>query len=302
MNSPVPRPGVPAAGSAAMWLHGARPRTLPAAIVPVAVGTAAAVGDGVIWWRAAMALVVAVAIQIGTNFANDYSDGIRGTDDETRVGPARLVGDGLASPAAVKRATQLSFAVAAAAGLSLVVAVSWWLIVVGTASLLAGWFYTGGSRPYGYAGFGELFVFIFFGLVATVGSTFVQTESISALSWLAAVAVGFWATALMVTNNLRDIPTDTESDKVTLAVRLGDGRTRVLYIGLLLGAFVVVALVGSARPWALIALLALPLGIRPIRTVAGGTRGSGLVAVLADTGRLQLVAGSLFAAGIALSG
>ena len=212
------------------WVAGARPRTLPAAIVPVLVGTACAVGDAtIVWWR----LVAALGIQVGTNYANDYSDGKRGTDDPSkRVGPVRLVGWGLAPPKAVLRAALLSFAVAGVAGLALAIAVTPWLLLVGAASFAAGWLYTGGPRPYGYAGFGELFVFVFFGVVATVGSTFVQTESITALALAASIPIGFLATALLVVNNLRDIPGDTQSGKRTLAVRIGDQRTRILYVAL----------------------------------------------------------------------
>src|SRR6476646_1174023 len=226
------------------WIAGARPRTLPAAVVPVLVGTACAVGDtgaghGIVWWRAIAAMVAAVFIQIGTNFANDYSDGKRGTDAPgQRVGPPRLVGCALASPRAVRTAALASFAVAGVAGLALAIAVNPLLLLVGVASFAAGWFYSGGPKPYGYAGFGELFVFVFFGVVATVGSTYVQTERITALSVGASIPVGLLATALLVTNNLRDIPSDTQSGKNTLAVRLGDRRTRILYVLLLVGAFV----------------------------------------------------------------
>jgi len=221
------------------WVAGARPRTLPAAIVPVAVGTACAVGevaDGLIWWRAMAALVVAVAIQVATNYANDYSDGIRGTDaDERRVGPVRLVGQGLADPRSVKLAAYAAFAVAGVAGVALAIAVGPELIAVGAASFLAGWFYTGGPHPYGYAGLGEVFVFVFFGVVATVGSAYVQTEGIEGLAVAASMPVGLIATALLVVNNLRDIPGDTAVGKHTLAVRLGDLRTRYLYVVLVVG-------------------------------------------------------------------
>ena len=242
------------------WVAGARPRTLPAAVVPVAVGTACAVGQvpgGLIWWRAAAAMVVALALQVATNYANDYSDGIRGTDaDERRVGPVRLVGQGLAAPAAVKRAAFVAFGVAGVAGAALAVAVGPELLVVGALSMLAGWFYTGGPRPYGYAGFGELFVFVFFGVVATAGSAYVQTGHLTGLALGASVPVGCLATALLVVNNLRDIPGDTVAGKRTLAVRLGDARTRVLYTALMVAPFVAVPLVAglgdrpaAASPW-----------------------------------------------------
>jgi 1,4-dihydroxy-2-naphthoate octaprenyltransferase len=291
-----------------LWIAGARPRTLPAAVVPVAVGTACAVGEvdgGLIWWRAACALVVALALQVGTNFANDYSDGIRGTDDaERRVGPVRLVGQGLARPGAVKKAAFASFGVAAVAGAGLALAVGPELFVVGALAIAAGWFYTGGPRPYGYAGFGEVFVFTFFGVVATAGSTYVQVEQLGRLGLAASVPVGFLATALLVTNNLRDIPGDTEVGKRTLAVRLGDRRTRGLYVGLVVGAFLLVPLVAGlgGRPAGAAALVAVLVAQRPIVKVLEGARGPGLIPVLVDTGRVQLLFGLLFAAGLALNG
>ncbi|MBW3627544.1 MAG: 1,4-dihydroxy-2-naphthoate polyprenyltransferase, partial [Actinobacteria bacterium] len=216
------------------WVQGARPRTLPAAVVPVLVGTATAVGavdGGLHWWRAGAALVVALAIQVATNYVNDYTDGERGADDR-RVGPVRLVASGLATTGQVKRAALASALVAAAAGLALAVAVGPELLVVGAASFAAGYLYTGGPRPYGYAGLGEVFVFVFFGVVATVGSAYVQIEQVSGLALVASVPVGLLATALLVVNNLRDIPTDAASGKRTLAVRMGEHRTRQLYAGL----------------------------------------------------------------------
>ncbi|MBL8775393.1 MAG: 1,4-dihydroxy-2-naphthoate polyprenyltransferase [Acidimicrobiales bacterium] len=287
------------------WVAGARPRTLPAAIVPVAVGTAAAVGrvpGGLIWWRAGAAMVVALAIQVATNYANDYSDGIRGTDSEARVGPMRLVGSGAASPGAVKRAAFLSFGVAAVAGLALTVAVGPILLVVGAASFLAGWFYTGGPRPYGYAGLGEVFVFVFFGLVATVGSAYVQTEELFWLAFGVAVPVGFLATALLVVNNLRDIPSDTAAGKVTLAVRLGDLRTRWFYVILLIGAFLCLIPVASqGEIGAVVAFAAVPFGRKPVEQVLGGVTGPALIPVLGATGRIQMVFGAFLTLGLALS-
>jgi 1,4-dihydroxy-2-naphthoate polyprenyltransferase len=288
--------------AASTWVIGARPRTLPASVVPVLVGTAVVVAaaDGeVVAWRAVAALVVAVAIQVGTNYANDYADGVRGTDD-ARVGPVRLVAAGLASPAAVKRAAFVAFAVAGLAGLALAAVVGPELIVVGAASLAAGWFYTGGPRPYGYAGLGEVFVFAFFGLVATVGSAYVHLERVSGLAVVASVPVGLLATALLVVNNLRDIPTDAASGKRTLAVRVGDPGTRLFYVGCLAGAFSCLLLLAIARPAALLALLALPLARRPALAIGRGLTGPALVPVLVDTGRLQLVFGLLLALGIAL--
>jgi 1,4-dihydroxy-2-naphthoate octaprenyltransferase len=290
-------------GAGSVWLLGARPRTLPAAIVPVAVGTAASVQDGlgrdggVIWWRAAAALLVALALQIGTNYANDYSDGIRGTDDD-RAGPQRLVGSGLVAPELVKRAAFGWFGVAAVAGLALTIAVGPELLLVGVASILAGWFYTGGSKPYGYRGLGEVFVFVFFGLVATVGSAYVQPRGWSGLAWLVAVPVGCLATALLVANNLRDIPTDQETGKQTLAVRLGDVRTRMLFATLLVLPFVLVGVAAIQRPWALLALGALPLAVKALKPVRSGALGRDLIAVLEATGKTQLVFGVLLAVGL----
>jgi 1,4-dihydroxy-2-naphthoate polyprenyltransferase len=281
------------------WLAGARPRTLPVAVVPVAVGTAVASAQGsVIWWRAAAALVVSLAIQIGTNYANDYSDGVRGTDT-VRVGPVRLVASGLASPSAVKRASLLAFLAAAVAGLALTVAVGPELLIVGAASIAAGWLYTGGPRPYGYFGLGELFVFLFFGLVATAGSSYIEVRHVSGLAVLASVPVGLLAVAILVVNNLRDIANDEVAGKKTLAVRIGARATRGLYIACLLAPFALVAVIAIVRPWALIALAALPLVVPPIRRVAGGASGRPLVDVLVASGRIHLVFGLLLALGIA---
>ena len=283
------------------WILGARLRTLPAAVVPVIVGTAVAAGGGIVWWRAGAAFVVAVALQVATNYANDLSDGVRGTDGPQRVGPVRLVGSGMATPAEVRIAMLAAFAVAAAAGLTLAAAVTPWLLLVGVASIAAGWFYTGGSRPYGYLGLGELFVFTFFGLVATVGSAYVHQQEVPAVAWLAAVAVGFLACALLVVNNLRDRPADAESGKRTLAVRLGDRSTRILYVALVDGALVVGSLCALSRPWAVLVLAAGVVAGPAVRRVMGGAEGSDLIDVLGRTGRTQLVAGVLLAAGLALS-
>lgn len=288
-----------------VWIAGARPRTLPAALVPVLVGTACAAGrTDLVAWRFVAAAVVALALQVGTNYANDYSDGKRGTDSAAhRVGPLRLVGSGLVAGRLVKRAAMVSFGIAALAGLALAVAVGWELLVVGAAALLAGWFYTGGPRPYGYLGLGEVFVFVFFGVVATAGSAYVQEEAISGLAVGASVPVGLLATALLVVNNLRDIPGDAASGKRTLAVRLGDARTRVLYVGLLVGAAVAVPLVAGLgdRPAAALALAAVPLGRRPVLEVLSGARGAALIGVLGATGLVQLTYGGLLALGLWLS-
>ncbi len=285
------------------WLIGARPRTLPAAVVPVALGAAAAVGqEHPVWWRVGGALVVSLALQVGVNYANDYSDGVRGTD-EKRVGPTRLVASGLAAASAVKRAALAAFAVAAISGLVLAAVTSWWLLAVGVAALLAGWGYTGGPKPYGYFGLGELFVFVFFGLVATVGTTFVVSERITAVSWLAGCIAGCLACALLVVNNLRDIPTDRVAGKRTLAVRIGDRRTRALYVVLLVAAFALVTATAlNNRPWAAIALAGAVIAIVPVRAIVTGAQGGALVPVLGGTGKVQLATGLLAAIGIALGG
>jgi 1,4-dihydroxy-2-naphthoate polyprenyltransferase len=271
--------------SAAHWFAGARPRTLPAAVSPVLAGTGvAAYDDHAVWWKALLALVVALALQVGVNYANDYSDGIRGTDAD-RVGPMRLVGSGTASPAAVKRAAFLAFGVAGVAGLVLAATTAWWLVAVGALCVLAAWFYTGGSRPYGYLGLGEVMVFVFFGLVAVTGTAYVQTRHWQPAALYAAIGIGAIACAILVANNLRDIPTDRGSGKITLAVRLGDERTRILY-GLLM-LLALVALVGVALAttwWALLALVyALP-AVKGARLVRAGADGPGLVPVLQLTG------------------
>ena len=285
------------------WIVGARPRTLPAAIVPVALGVGCAAGVGPIsWWRAVLALVVSLALQVGVNYANDYSDGVRGTDDG-RVGPRRLVASGLAEPGAVKRAALSAFALAAVCGLALAASTTWWLIAVGAASIAAAWLYTGGPRPYGYLGLGELFVFVFFGLVATVGTTFVSVETITGLSIVIGCAAGFVACALLVINNLRDIPTDAVAGKRTLAVRLGEQRTRWLYVALVGATFIALA-VGAViwRPAALIGLGAVLFAVSPVRRVLGGAGGPALIAVLGETGRLQLAFGVLTTLGLLVGG
>jgi 1,4-dihydroxy-2-naphthoate polyprenyltransferase len=283
------------------WIEGARPRTLPAAVSPVLVGTgAAAAADGFRPGPALLALLVSLALQVAVNYANDYSDGVRGTDAD-RVGPLRLVGSGVSTPAAVKRAALVAFAVAGAAGLVLAALTTWWLLAVGAVAMLAAWFYTGGSRPYGYRALGEISVFVFFGLVATLGTTYVQLERITAAAVGGGIACGALACAILVVNNLRDIPTDTVAAKRTLAVVLGDRRTRVLYGTLVAAAFAVVLALAPAMPWVLLALAAVPLAVRPVRIVAGGRLGRELVPVLRDTGRLQLAYAVLLAAGLALS-
>jgi 1,4-dihydroxy-2-naphthoate octaprenyltransferase len=282
------------------WLAGARPRTLPAALVPVAVGTGVAIGYGDFSaWRALLALAVALALQIGVNYANDYSDGIRGTD-EARVGPVRLVAAGLAPPRQVLTAAAASFAVACLAGLVLAVTTAWWLLAVGAAAVAAAWTYTGGRRPYGYRGLGEVAVFAFFGLAAVVGTAFVQVRGLTWLELAASVPVGLLACALLVINNLRDIASDTAAGKRTLAVRIGDPRTRLLYAGCTLAPFAVAALIAVARPLALLTLAAIPLALAPVRAVRAGAGGPALIGALGQTGRLQLAFGALLTLGLAV--
>ncbi|HEY3241115.1 MAG TPA: 1,4-dihydroxy-2-naphthoate polyprenyltransferase [Acidimicrobiia bacterium] len=280
------------------WLAGARPRTLPASVSPVLVGTAAAASEGpVVAWRAGAALVVALALQVGVNYANDYSDGRRGTDAH-RQGPVRLTASGVVAPEAVRTAAIVAFSVAAVAGLALALAVDLRLILVGAACIAAAAFYTGGPRPYGYSGFGEAAVLVFFGFVATAGSAYVHLERLPAVALVAALPVGLLACAILVANNLRDIATDAEAGKRTLAVRLGPARTRVLYWSCVLGAFVMVLLLGVARPPAWLALLAVPLAVPPLRIVSTRRDPPSLVAVLVGTARLQLVASALLAFGL----
>ena len=281
-------------------MAGARPRTLPAAIVPVAVGSGVAAGySEFVAWRAALALVVALALQVGVNYANDYSDGIRGTDEQ-RVGPVRLVGSGLATPRQVLAAALASFFVAGLPGLVLAAVVSWWLLLLGATAIGAAWFYTGGSRPYGYRALGEVSVFAFFGVGAVAGTAYVQMDRLTWLAIAAAVPVGLLACALLVINNLRDIPTDEVTGKRTLAVVLGDQRTRVLYAGCVWAPFAVAAAMAPAAPLTLITLAAVPLAVQPARQVLGATTGPGLIAVLGQTGRLQLAFGLLLTVGLAI--
>lgn len=284
----------------AQWVAGARPRTLPAAVAPVLAGTgAAAAADGAVWWRALLALLVALALQIGVNFANDYSDGIRGTD-AVRVGPFRLVGSGAARPGTVRNAAFACFAVAAAAGFALAAVSSWWLLLVGAAAIAAAWTYTGGPHPYGYRALGDVSVFVFFGLVAVLGTTYVQAGRVTWPAAGAAVGVGALACALLLANNLRDIPTDTVAGKRTLAVVLGEGNTRRLYAALVAVPFVLTVPVAVARPGGLLALLAMPLAVPPLRRVLGGAVGRDLVPALKETGRLELVYAVLLAIGLAV--
>ena len=290
----------------AEWLAGARPRTLPAAVAPVLAGTGvAAYADAEVWWKAALALVVSLALQVGVNYANDYSDGIRGTDED-RVGPMRLVGSGRATPRAVKLASLSALGVGAAAGLVLAARTDWWLVAVGAVCIVAAWFYTGGSKPYGYLGLGEVMVFVFFGLVAVMGTTYVQTESTDSSvllpSLYAATGIGALACAILVANNLRDIPTDREVGKLTLAVKLGDERTRYLYAFLVAAAAVALAGVAlSTSWWALLGMAFLLPAAAAARTVLGGAGGPGLIPVLQQTGVAELLHGLGLFAGLLLA-
>ena len=286
------------------WLAGTRPRTLPAAVVPVLIGSGVAAGYGEFsLWRAALALVVALALQIGVNFANDYSDGVRGSDSaERRVGPMRLVGSGLASPRQVKLAAFSCFFVACCAGLALAAVTSWWLVLAGALAVLAAWFYTGGSRPYGYRGFGEVSVFVFFGVAAVAGTAYVQMGRLSWLGLAASIPAGLLSCALLMVNNLRDIRSDGESGKRTLAVRIGDARSRSVYLLFLLVPFALAALIAFVRPFSLLMLLALPLALAPVRAVRGGASGPALITTLGQTGRLQLAFGLAFTIGLAIHG
>jgi 1,4-dihydroxy-2-naphthoate octaprenyltransferase len=284
-----------------MWIAGARPRTLPAAVVPVAVGAAVAIDasswSAVSWIGVLLALLVSLLLQVGVNYANDYSDGVRGTDD-VRVGPLRLVASGSASPSQVRAAALLSLGLAAVAGLALASMTSWWLIAVGVAALLAAWGYTGGPKPYGYLGLGEVFVFVFFGLVATVGTTSAAINGLPWRSWVAGTGVGALACALLVVNNLRDLPRDAEVGKLTLAVRLGDRRTRVFYVALVATACLTAI---AMRDLGALVALCVVLPARPVITqIQRGVVGGELIPVLGATGRLQLLFGVLLSAGLVI--
>lgn len=289
--------------SVAQWVSGARPRTLSAAIVPVAIGACVASRsvdvDAEFASRTAAALIVSIALQIAVNFANDYSDGIRGTDAR-RSGPMRLVGSGVASAAAVKNAAFLSFGVAAVAGLFLASQTTWWLIAVGLASIVAAWTYTGGPRPYGYAGLGEVFVFVFFGLLATAGTSYVTTEEVSLLAVVSGAVSGFLAVALLVVNNIRDIENDRLSGKMTLAVRLGNARSRTLYSGCYVAAGTMMLLAAREVPLALLGLVGLLASLPAVSTVRTASSPRDLVSALGMTSRAQLVVGLLYSTGILL--
>ena len=284
------------------WVEGARPRTLPNAIAPVIAGTGAAAASpgGFAALPALLALVVALGMVIGVNYANDYSDGVRGTDDD-RVGPMRLVGSRAASPTTVRLAAFTCLGIGALAGVALLaISGQWWLLLVGAVCLAGAWFYTGGSSPYGYRGFGEIAVFLFFGPVAVLGTEFTQSGRVSGLGIGAAVGVGMLSTAVLVVNNLRDVPSDTVAGKRTLAVLLGDRDTRVLYAALVVVPLGLSLVLGLRAPWAMVGLVAVALLLRPLRTVLGGARGPRLVPVLQDTGLVMLVWAVGTAIGLAL--
>ncbi|KZS73238.1 1,4-dihydroxy-2-naphthoate polyprenyltransferase [Mycobacterium kansasii] len=284
------------------WIAGARPRTLPNAVAPVVAGTGAAAWlHAAVWWKALLALVVAVALTVGVNYANDYSDGIRGTDDQ-RAGPVRLVGSRLAAPRSVLTAAMVSLTVAAAAGLVLALASQPWLIAVGAACIAGAWLYTGGAKPYGYSGFGEVAVFVFFGLIAVLGTQYTQALRVDWVGLVLAVATGALCSSVLVANNLRDIPTDTVSNKITLAVRLGDARTRVLYQGLLVTAGALTLLLTIATPWCAGGMVATPLALRAAAPVRSGRRGPELIPVLRDTGLAMLVWAVAVAAALTVAG
>lgn len=288
--------------SVAQWIEGARPRTLPNAIAPVLVGTgAAAHAGGMVWWLALLALAVSVSLIVGVNYANDYSDGVRGTD-RVRVGPLRLVGSGLATPEAVRRAAMTSLAVAAMAGLALVAASRrWFLLVPGALCLLGAWFYTGGRRPYGYRALGELAVFLFFGPVAVLGTMYVQKGELTGTAIGCSVAVGAFSAAILVANNLRDIPTDRDTGKRTLAVLLGDQDTRRLYLALVTVPFLLTVLLGVKSTPALAGLVAIPLLQPPVRRVLRGYTGRRLIPVLRDTGLAMLAWSAATSVALAVS-
>jgi 1,4-dihydroxy-2-naphthoate octaprenyltransferase len=283
-----------------LWIAGARPRTLPAAVAPVLAGTgAAAFADAFVWWKALLALGVSLALQIGVNYANDYSDGIKGTDAD-RVGPLRLVGSGLVPARQVKFAALAAFAVGGILGIALAATSSWWLLLVGVAAIAAAWTYTGGPSPYGYRALGEVSVFIFFGLVAVLGTAYVQVEEFTWPALAAAIGVGALACALLVANNLRDIPSDSVTGKKTLAVVLGDRGTRRFFTLLLVVAVAALIWASVFTAWALLGLLMAPLAVRARQTVASGAKGLALIPVLRDTGLAELVYAACLAIGFTL--
>ncbi|TVL91147.1 1,4-dihydroxy-2-naphthoate polyprenyltransferase [Streptomyces sp. SAJ15] len=290
----------PAGRAVRTWLVGARLKTLPVTLAPILVGlgTAASLGR-ISWWRTALTLVFALGFVLGTNFFNDYSDGVRGADDR-RVGPVRLVGSGLASPRQVLRSGLVLYGVAALAAAVMAVTISWWLLALAVVCALGGWFYTGGSRPYGYRSLGDVSIFLFHGVIAVCATVYIQLGRVPLLALGASVPIGLLACALLTTNNLRDIPTDTAAGKITVAVRLGDRRTRVYYVLCVAVAFASALALAAGRPWALLVLGAVPCAVLPVRRVLGGARGGELIPVLEHTCVLLLVFGVLLATGVAL--
>lgn len=281
------------------WILGARPKTLSAAVIPVVVGTAAS-DVTIIWWRAICALLVAVFLQIATNFANDYSDGTRGVDGLERLGPQRLVGSGWAAPQQVKNAALIFFGLASVVGSVLSIVVNPWLLLFGIAAVGAGWFYTGGSRPYGYRGLGELSVFIFFGLGATLGSCYVQSEEITGLSLLVAVSVGLMSCSLLEINNLRDREGDKKAGKTTLAVILGDRGARILYVFFIDASLIVGSLATFSKSWAFLILIAGLVAFPAVRSVLDGASGKELIPLLSRTSQIQMTAGIFLTLGLLL--
>jgi len=278
-------------GSLKKWVLGARPRTLPAAIAPVVVGTTLIRTHGdkhLHWINALLALAVSLLLQIAVNYANDYSDGIRGTD-KVRVGPIRLVASGASSARAVKSAAFITFALAAACGAVLAARTSWWLILVGAIAIVAAWTYTGTSKPYGYMGFGEISVFVFFGVVATMGSYFAQSKALTARAFLVSLPMGALSCAILSINNLRDRPKDELVGKHTLAVRMGDTKARYLYVALIALAHAASVLAATITPWTLLTLALLPLSVGVSRAVLAGAAGRDLIPLLGKTGRLQML-------------
>ncbi|MFF2650516.1 1,4-dihydroxy-2-naphthoate polyprenyltransferase [Streptomyces sp. NPDC058045] len=282
------------------WLVGARLKTLPVTLAPIAVGTAVAAAEGhVRWERSVLTLVFALGFVLGTNFLNDYSDGIRGADDH-RVGPVRLVGSGEASPRRVLRFGLELYALAVLAGLVMAVTISWWLLALAGLCALGGWFYTGGSTPYGYRSLGDISIFLFHGVIAVCATTFIQLQRVPMLALIASLSIGLLACALLTTNNLRDIPTDTEAGKITLAVRLGERRTRIYYALVVAGAFGFALALAPQRPAVLLVAAAAPVAVLPLRLVLGGARGAGLIPALEHTCWLLLAFGALLSTGLAL--
>ncbi len=299
MSSTVPHES---SATAAHWLEGARPRTWANAFAPVIVASGvAAFHGGFLWWKALLALVVAWALIIGVNYANDYSDGIRGTDED-RTGPLRLTGSGLAQPGEVKKAAFISFGIAGIAGLALSITSAWWLVAIGVICILGAWFYTGGSKPYGYMGLGEVAVFVFFGLVAVLGTEFTQRGAISWMGLAVAVGVGSISAGVNLANNIRDIPTDAETGKITLAVRLGDPGARRVYLLLVSMPFVMSVVISFTTLPALLGLIALPLVVLGARPILKGAVGRELIPVIGATGRAMAIWALLSAFALAFLG